>query len=482
MAILGIAVATPLLSGFQQAGVTAGTLVAGKLDYAAEVKELAPIVEAITARKFTSLPPVRGVTQDELVESLKTDEDQLAPQAARVGEPELGEQELLRELTYLLHGANLLARYSTSAQAILVSEDNLKLALERSNAKPEDAPGMVRLVLAHELTHALQDQTMGLRRLVERHRARHKLHSVDAAIEGFALVVQDEAARRLGLERAAGLLQKVMPVAGVDEASTSRSDDPAARRRGAARKLMQVKFMTSGPEAMWSALQDPPEALEFAPSKLPTAEELRAIDGGDAKFQAVLNGLAEKFKLKGTASVITGAPPAMSLQPFKVLPNERRVELLGLCRAVHALMCVGEGGKDTPEVLALTIYELRPDADKRKFIGAIEELGEATADVMRVDGLVSVAVTETAGIRLDSGVSARSREIAITLGRKSLMTMESSWTSWEGCVILLTTTYRLPTTTAYGLIDETARRLGAVPQDGTAPPPPPDLDLSPPRP
>ncbi len=431
------------------------------IDYAEAATSLAPVVEAITGRRFTTVPRVIEVSSAAALESLRDDELLLLPSDAATDEAEAGWEQFVREGMYRAFATHLLARYSISRKDIFVIRENLDAALARADCPPDEVHNVIRLVLVHELSHAIQDQAVGLPALVRRHHERDRLAECDAAIEGFAFVVQDEAAKRLGLGRAADVLQRINPVAAVEEPSALRSDDLPARRRGLARKVMNLKLVSSGPEGMWAALQDAPAALVFTPSKPPDAETVAALDRGDARMSAVLDGLAEKFKLRGSPMILTRVNPMLAMQPFKLLPPERRAELAGMCRVAHSLFCTGTGKGDLPEAASVTLYELAPGADPASFSAAIKEGGRLAADAMRLDGVLSGVVHESAGVALETGVNAEFLLITASTKGKMILRMQWVWTSCEGCVLLMVTTYDVRLTTMYEVLNEIVRRLRA---------------------
>jgi|GEM_PF-3191139 len=225
------------------------------------VKEIIPLIEKFTGKKFIKVPQVKLTDRKGMTEVLSKE---FTLQFKNMF-PQASEEEI--QAMALSHAAafstTLLGKYSIFEHTVYLMPKNIKplftlLNVDQSNLRP-----LLKVVIAHELTHALQNQEINLQKLLSLNNI-DAIQAYNAMIEGHAVFVSELIARELGIEKAAIELARMLSAGAIN------IDDPlmdAANKTVSAvyeevylggKKFIEYHYQQGGNIRLWQILNSPP--------------------------------------------------------------------------------------------------------------------------------------------------------------------------------------------------------------------------------
>lgn len=220
-------------------------------DVTAELAKVIPLVEQVTDRTFTAIPPLKfaapGQTEqalsDEMAQTLAHRYPSLsAPSVARMADAMGG---------WMLHA--IIGKYGYLAKTLFVRPLGLRDAERAAGVHDIDETGALDVVLAHELTHALQDQELGFGARSDAAPTIDAWRAQTALWEGHAVLVAAEVAARLGHPTAAAEGMTLQGLGG--EAPTASNLDFWFNYRTSA---VYLTAKSAEPTRAWDLLAEPP--------------------------------------------------------------------------------------------------------------------------------------------------------------------------------------------------------------------------------
>ncbi|MEM6926724.1 MAG: hypothetical protein AAF602_07360, partial [Myxococcota bacterium] len=218
------------------------------------VEEIAPVVEEVAGRRFTTLPKVVAADEARLREVIYAEQLHLWSREGLDG-PEAEER------ARLLAGdvaSTFAGKYGFLDKTLYISVESLALRLAAERAPAWLFRPMVRVVIAHELAHALQDQHTDLAAMAVAAHGTDAVIAINCAIEGHAVYVHEAVASRMGLTEALGLMADLLGT----ERELGPTLDPDAYHNayvyGRGRDFVAFHMHHGGTEQVWRMLQRPP--------------------------------------------------------------------------------------------------------------------------------------------------------------------------------------------------------------------------------
>lgn len=176
----------------------------------AEFQRVVPLVEDIVGRRLEPAPSLRHARPGELGDVLRRETE--AWYAAAFPRLSAASRERLAFWGSMGRVPTLFGKYALGRNVLFVRPRGLAEAAVAADVKDLDELGVLAVVLAHEVTHAVQDQACaaGARLLAASALDAHT--ALNATMEGHAVLVAREAARRLGHTEAVETLERLQRI------------------------------------------------------------------------------------------------------------------------------------------------------------------------------------------------------------------------------------------------------------------------------
>lgn len=218
------------------------------------VEEIAPVVEEVAGRHFTTLPPIVAADETLLRQVIYTEQLHLT---AGEGLPP-DEAQRRAQLVADEVASSFAGKYGFLDKTLYVSVDSIGYRLAAEHVPPWLFRPMVRVVIAHELAHALQDQHTDLSWMARHAHDSDAVIAINCAIEGHAVWVHEGVAARMGLGEALEVMAELL--------GTNRSLDPSLDPQayhntyvyGLGRDFVAFHMHHGGVERVWQVLNKPP--------------------------------------------------------------------------------------------------------------------------------------------------------------------------------------------------------------------------------
>lgn len=234
--------------------------------------DVAPMVEETAGEKFQLMPMLKLADWQEAGQILAR--DRLPPKLRELGKKNDLAGKLL-ELTTMQATLPLapfiIGKYGISDRLLYLLPRNTQAMLEMTGMPRENLAAIVTLTLAHELTHALQDEKLDLRAHLSG-RDPAAVHQFNLLMEGQAMVVQEQIAKKAGYEAELELLNDLL----LGKLAEQAVNDEQLPRRMAevyhrGRAFMRRCYEQGGSKAMWDVLEQPPKTLSEGADERPCA-------------------------------------------------------------------------------------------------------------------------------------------------------------------------------------------------------------------
>lgn len=224
------------------------------------VREVAPLVEQVTGRRFLSLPEVVMADPARIAEVVYQEQIHLLRGADGVADAEAVES--ARRTAVDLSGA-FAGKYGFLDHRLYVSIAGIEDSLALEGGQAWMLRPMVRVVVAHELAHALQDQYTDLEALVRAADGGDAIMAINCAVEGHAVWVHEQVGAAAGLDVAVDLMRRLL---GYDLPVRRRMDPDDFYHTyvyGLGRDFIAYQAEKGGTERVWEVLADPPVATSM---------------------------------------------------------------------------------------------------------------------------------------------------------------------------------------------------------------------------
>ncbi|HEX2950585.1 MAG TPA: stalk domain-containing protein [Armatimonadota bacterium] len=163
------------------------------------VKDMAPWVEKVAERKFTTLPECKLTTRDELM-ALNARE-YLRESTVQHPEIPLDDAKSSADEEARYDGLATLGQYIPGQNVIYLLPGNLGMLLRSAHLADAQVPVIAKIIIAHELSHALQDQVVGMKQIHDGVKSFDASLAISAFIEGQASLYEKQVAEQTGAKK-----------------------------------------------------------------------------------------------------------------------------------------------------------------------------------------------------------------------------------------------------------------------------------------
>ncbi len=427
------------------------------------MSDVIPHVEKVTGRRFGKRPILKVVTRSELRDAIISDAELIAGDEFF---QDVSNLDRTIELVFASKevSAVMLGKYSLSEEEILLPAGNAAHLFKAAGIDIVSIDDVMRVVIAHELAHALQDQEINLARCLSETKDVPRLRAFSAAMEGFALVVQDMVADRMKMTDAAERLERLLPGGHIRGKPNSMPKgylgDVARVMTGSyehGRTVMELAFEAKGKQGLWEALRSPPEALRVVNSRAGVAQSRSR-----PKYVQVFAGLDSMLQRAWTEIKNAGAPPSEGLQFFKMLDERSRAEVESMLEYVHSFACLSRFPGKNPEFFVVVTYVLPTPQHEPKFNGFVRKAAAANRQIMSMGGLVDVRIEQDSlsGVSGSTPISRRVWSLwqgGTLIGKQTLL-----WAGKDKHVIQLYTNAEIDENTIMKSFKEAVVRVGRL--------------------
>lgn len=241
------------------------------------VTRLLPLVEEAAGRRFLHRPEIVPTDPASLSRVFYREQMHLL---GRLSELDLDEAHEMARATAGEITSAFVGKYGFLDKRLYVMAEGVSLALAGRGLPPELVDEVLQVVLAHELAHALQDQHTDLGHVVGNRPDGDAIMAVNCVVEGHAVWVHEQVARKLGYDRA------VRVVAAIQGYDPDRADAPVDPRRlytsyvyGRGRAFVDWHARDGGHDRLWTLLAHPPAASAMILAPATYAAELEPAVG-----------------------------------------------------------------------------------------------------------------------------------------------------------------------------------------------------------
>lgn len=248
--------------------------------------EVMPIVEEVAGRRFKERPKV-AVADEHVFKQLLMDEQLRIYAQVMPDTPESIRLQLAEAAgAYMTSG--ILGKYLLATETVYVCPTALIPAIRELGIDARRTDEVVKVVLAHEITHALEDQYTDLENILDGLHDEEALWAASGAWEGWATLVEQRVADRMGLQDIYGGL---LHLQGWGEDGLI---EPSAWRTwaiyGQGKAFVEWHDRIGGIEQVWATLADPPTSTSmlFRPDTWQPG-----ASGMDIDYASVLRGLEQ---------------------------------------------------------------------------------------------------------------------------------------------------------------------------------------------
>jgi hypothetical protein len=224
------------------------------------MREVAPLVEQVAGRRFTTLPELVMADPKRIAEVVY--EEQLHLLRDVDGMAEADAEASARRTAVDVSGA-FAGKYGFLDGRLYVSIQGIEDSIALEGGQAWMLRPMVRVVVAHELAHALQDQYTNLEALVQAADGGDAIMAINCAVEGHAVWVHEQVGEKAGLGAAVDLMTRLL---GYDMPVRRRMDPGDFYHTyvyGLGRDFIAYQAEKGGTERVWQVLGDPPDATSM---------------------------------------------------------------------------------------------------------------------------------------------------------------------------------------------------------------------------
>ena len=314
----------------------------------AYVKEVLPLVEEVTGRKFKTPPTVKLVRRADLYPVLRKE---LTPRIKRIFNTLNDEQvRSCAESTAWVYSMCLLGKYGTTTKKLYLLPRNLNPLMNITGANPEYRQQIVKLMISHELAHALQDQEMDIDKVENRAKSVENEIAMSATIEGFGVYVQDAVADKLKIGAAAKEFARLIAIGSIkgmdpaDEVLAQQNAGAVADVYLRGGDFIAWQFDKGGIEQVWRVLANPPTST----SMIYHPETYSSVEQATFDYGKVLKGL-EQLLVKRKWIVTTqtvgelelrSAWTGMNAKDLDTTLKSRKTSYRSLCTSGDAMLYI----------------------------------------------------------------------------------------------------------------------------------------------
>ncbi|MCB9688808.1 MAG: hypothetical protein H6738_21825 [Alphaproteobacteria bacterium] len=233
------------------------------------VREVAPMVEEVTGRRFTELPEVVSANVEDVAQVVFDEQLHLLADSG-MSDHEAREH---ASRTAVATAPALAGKYGFLDHKLYLSVDGIETALAIEGEEPWLLRPLLRVVIAHELTHALQDQATDLDKLVGQASGSDAVMAMNCLVEGHAVWVHEQVGAALELPEAVEVMKDLL---GFDQPIRRRMDPQAFQSiyvYGLGRDFVAYQAEHGGSEQVWRVLADPPDTTSMIVAPWTWAED-----------------------------------------------------------------------------------------------------------------------------------------------------------------------------------------------------------------
>lgn len=363
------------------------------------VKEVAPIVEEVTGRRFTSLPEVVHASQDDLTEVVYEEQIHLMQRTSDKSEQDI--ERAARRTAVQMSGA-FAGKYGFLDNRLYISVEGIEDAMALEGGQPWMLRPMMRLVIAHELAHALQDQSANLEEIVASAPSSDAIMAINCAVEGHAVWVHEAVADKLDLHATSEILSKMLGY-----------DQPARRRMspdhfyhtyvyGLGREFIAY-HARSGSDHLWEVIANPPLSTGMIVDPKRWGTEVTRVDPAVLR---VMRRASKALAGKGWH------PTDEAMGDFDVRDQLVRA---GVDDRLADELSRGWNSRLVGGAMAgveVQLLQFETPVSAQAFVGALRRAAEAQAEEVGLDLFISAAA---GGFDLVRGDSSARESITVTL-------------------------------------------------------------------
>jgi hypothetical protein len=355
------------------------------------VREVLPLVEAVSGARFASVPEV--VLADAALLGRVVFQEQRHLLDAR-GAVDRAEADELAERTARANAGAFAGKYGFLDGRLYVAPEGLEAALAIEGYPPETLRPALRVVLAHELVHALQDQQVDLDRTVTAAPTPDAVMALNCLVEGHAVWVAEQVGHRLGLGDAVEALADLL---GTDTPLRRRMDPRAFQQRyvyGLGRDAIAWHAARGGTDAVWAVLADPPTgtAQVVAPwSSAPDGPPLLTAPDRRTVLRA-----SERLAGRGWVS---------QAEPLGDFDLRDQLVRAGADQQIADALRDGFNARRVGGAMAgveVQVLRFDDDAGARAFVQGMRRQAEAQAEAVGPDPFISAVASGFDRVRADS--------------------------------------------------------------------------------
>lgn len=364
------------------------------------VKEIIPLVEEVTGKKFHKIPKIKLVDRKKMIPVLQTEfTPQLKNFYPDYSDEQLNEASLSQSSAY---SKLLMGKYGIVDRYLYLLPKNLPSILELAKVDANDTKPILKLIIAHELTHALQDQETGLKRMWQITNY-DELSAFSATIEGHAVFVQDQVGKALGLEESAIELSRLLSAGAVTY------DDPAQEMINkliatqfeqiylGGRKFIEYHYQQGGNERVWEILAKPPVKTAM----IAEPDTYNPVKQAELNYSSLVEGLEQQLVGEGwqTQNMEVGQ---MGLRSVYAKIDEQNREAI-IAQIKHVQIFIAQN-TDPPCLVNISAIVLKDGNFTKKYLALLEDLVQKNVKELESSAIMQIkdfSISDFTGIEAD---------------------------------------------------------------------------------